>query len=381
MIKLHDAHSLHSIDWASKKDGAYVRDSFLPFFEKGVTAYIENVNTHLFLLEIDDLILPVTINNEEFDNSYVCSPYTHYVSYALEELWELKKPWLEKLLTYPIHLMGSWLRRTNMNKVIVVNNWMLSTNLYHAINEQQIEQITNVFVEKYPEHTILFRSLNNELYPTITQALSAVGYSKMMSRSIYLFDPKHYKEMNSKKRKDLLNDKSLLKKSKYEIITNDGLTKEDILQIFELYNQLYIRKYSRHNPMFTPDYLWNALNHHLFEIKAIKKGDTIDGVIAYFIRDGVMTTPILGYDTNSDQQQGLYRILSLLITMDSIEKDLICHCSAGAGEFKRNRGAKQEIEYSYVYYAHLPPNKQRVWKALRWILDTWIEPMARKHRF
>ncbi|KFN14984.1 hypothetical protein DJ94_3477 [Bacillus pseudomycoides] len=148
---------------------------------------------------------------------------------------------------------------------------MLSTNLYHSINKQQIEQITNLLVEKFPEHTILFRSLNSELYPTITQALSTVGYNKIMSRSVYLFNPKDYKKMNRKARKDLLNDKSLLKKSNYEIITNEELTKEDILQISELYNQLYIEKYSDHNPMFTPAYLWNALQHHLFEIKVIKK--------------------------------------------------------------------------------------------------------------
>ncbi len=89
---------------------------------------------------------------------------------------------------------GNWLRRTNINKVIVVNNWMLSTNLYHSINEQQIKQITKVLVEKFPEHTILFRSLNNKLYPATTEALSTVGYNKIMSRSIYLFDPKHYKK-------------------------------------------------------------------------------------------------------------------------------------------------------------------------------------------
>ncbi len=94
-----------------------------------------------------------------------------------------------------------------------------------------------------------------------------------------------------------------------------------------------------------------------------------------------MTTPILGYNTNSDQQQGLYRILSLLITMDSIEKGLICHCSAGAGEFKRNRGAIQQIEYSYVYNAHLPPRQQKVWKVLMWILNTYIEPMAKNIAF
>ena len=76
----------------------------------------------------------------------------------------------------------------------------------------------------------------------------------------------------SKNEKDLLNDKSLLEKSNYEIITNEELTKDDILQISQLYNQLYIEKYSAHNPMFTPAYLWNALQHRLFEIKAIKKG-------------------------------------------------------------------------------------------------------------
>lgn len=36
MIQLHDVHSLHSIDWESKKDGAYVRDSFLPFFKRAL---------------------------------------------------------------------------------------------------------------------------------------------------------------------------------------------------------------------------------------------------------------------------------------------------------------------------------------------------------
>ena len=89
MIQLHDVHSLHSIDWESKKmERMYEIVSCL--FQKGVTAFIENINTQLFLLEVDDLILPVTLNNAEFENSYVCSPYTHYISYALEELWELK---------------------------------------------------------------------------------------------------------------------------------------------------------------------------------------------------------------------------------------------------------------------------------------------------
>ena len=82
--------------------------------------------------------------------------------------------------------MGNWLRRTNINKVIVVNNWMLSTNLYHSINEQQIEQITKVLVEKFPEHTILFRSLNNKLYPATTEALSTVGYNNNVYTRLFM---------------------------------------------------------------------------------------------------------------------------------------------------------------------------------------------------
>ncbi|MGQ0423189.1 hypothetical protein ACT4US_37330, partial [Bacillus sp. HC-Mk] len=112
MIKLHDVHSLHNIDWATKQDGAYVRDSFVPLLQKDIKLFIKNIDTQLFLLEIDDLVLPITVNNKEFENSYVCSPYTHYISYAMEELWELKRPWLEKLLIYPIRLLGRWLRRT-----------------------------------------------------------------------------------------------------------------------------------------------------------------------------------------------------------------------------------------------------------------------------
>jgi hypothetical protein len=40
------------------------------------TSMIKNVDTKVEIFDIDGFQLPMTINNTEWDNSYVCSPYT-----------------------------------------------------------------------------------------------------------------------------------------------------------------------------------------------------------------------------------------------------------------------------------------------------------------
>ncbi|MCQ2409985.1 MAG: hypothetical protein MJ053_00100 [Elusimicrobiaceae bacterium] len=57
-----------------------------PFIEKGSRALIHNVDTEVWLAQIDDILLPVTKNTAQYENSYVCSLYTHYISYCKEEM-------------------------------------------------------------------------------------------------------------------------------------------------------------------------------------------------------------------------------------------------------------------------------------------------------
>ena len=52
------------------------------------------------------LVLPATVNDREYANSYVCSPYTGTISYPLEELAKLKSRSLRAALRVLIHGMA-----------------------------------------------------------------------------------------------------------------------------------------------------------------------------------------------------------------------------------------------------------------------------------
>ncbi|MBY0123847.1 hypothetical protein [Bacillus sp. S/N-304-OC-R1] len=378
MIRLHDKSTLEQIDWDSKRDGAYVRDYFSPILRNGVEHYIKNVRAEVYLLEIDNLVIPVTVNDKEFDTSYVCSPYTHYISYAKEELWELNMPRIEKPLSKVIDGIGFIFRQTSINKIVSVNNWFLSTNLYFPLSSKQIQRITAFLTERFPKHTIQFRSISKALYPEMFEGFERNSYQRIMSRSVYLFLPERFREISKKRKRDFYRDQALLENSPYKVVEG---TEEMIPWIKSHYEQLYIEKYSEHNPQFTLDFFKNLLDHQLMEFKLLKQNDSYDGVIGYFYRDGILTTPIFGYEMEKGQTNGLYRILSYLIASEVLEKDYIGHFSAGAGNFKRNRGALQEIEYTFFYNKHLPFRSRWIWSFLKRLMDSVVEPMARKMRF
>jgi hypothetical protein len=376
MVKLYDAKNIDSIEWSTKKDGHLIRNYFEILMKDGINKYIENIETEIYLLEIDDIILPISLNQKEFTNSYVVSPYTHYISYAKEELWELGNKRLEAFLSYIIEGIGFFLRKSNINKVVVVNNWLLSTNLYPSLTSDQIKKMTEFLTNHFPQHTILMRSINETLHNQMISSFNSEGYKRIMSRSIYLFDPSI--PLTKKQRKALNQDKKLLEKFNYQI---RDIQSGDFQKVEELYNQLYIDKYSINNPQFTEHFFKNAAIHNTLQFKLVLKEAKVIGVIGYFVRGGVLTTPILGYEIKREKEAGLYRVLSMLITKEIIDKNYMGHRSAGAGSFKRKRGSVQEIEYTYYYNKHLSFKSMLAWNSLKMIMDNVIEPLARKMRF
>jgi hypothetical protein len=257
-----------------------------------------------------------------------------------------------------------------------VNNWLLSTNLYPSLTSDQIKKMTEFLTNQFPQHTILMRSINETLHNQMIRSFNSEGYKRIMSRSIYLFDPKI--PLTKKQRKALNQDNKLLEKFDYQI---RDIHTDDYQNVEELYNQLYIDKYSKNNPQFTDHYFKNAALHNILQFKLVIKDTKVIGVIGYFVRDGVLTTPVLGYEIESEKGEGLYRVLSLLITKEIIDKNYMGHRSAGAGSFKRKRGSVQEIEYTYYYNKHLPLKSSLPWNSLKMIMDIVIEPLARKMRF
>ena len=165
--QLFDEHNLSTLSWPASEDGDYARRYLAPFMQHGPQAYIQNAHTTLQVLRVGDTLLPLTLNTYHPDNSYVCSPYTHYVSYAQEEFVNLKNPPVECLLRALFLPLAWYFRRSQLDNVVYVNNWLLSTNLYPVIAPDEATAALTFLVKRYPERAIVFRSVDNDHNPTL----------------------------------------------------------------------------------------------------------------------------------------------------------------------------------------------------------------------
>lgn len=381
MTALHLYDASDPIDWPDTPDGAYARRYLTPLMREGTRPYIANVATHMQALRVDDLLLPVSVNDAEYDNCYVCAPYNHYVTYAHEELKTLKEPLLETVLGGAIGGLGGFLRFGEVNKAVIVNNWLLSTNLYPPLTAPQIDRITTLLVARFPHHAVIFRSINTVEGDAVLSAFVDRGYTPVPSRQLYYQYPARQEFYNANDRKIWKKDLKLLAQSGYEVVDHDGLTVGDMPRLLDLYNQLYLDKYSLHNPQFTLKYLELALAERTLTLQALRKDGRIDGAIGYFSRNGAMTTPLFGYDLTLPQETGLYRMLSALTYQAAQAQDLLLNQSSGAANFKRSRGGRPNVEYSVVYERHLAPHRRMVWGTLAGLINGVAVPLMEKYKF
>ncbi|RAV19308.1 GNAT family N-acetyltransferase [Paenibacillus contaminans] len=365
-IKLYDAHTIDRLPWPDTEDGEYARRYLEPLVKQGTDVFIANVLTSFRVLLVDDIVLPVTVNEREYGNAYVCSPYTHYVTYAKQELVMLNSPLLERVLKPVLDTIGLLLKASRINKVVHVNNWLLSTNLYPALSAEQLEAATLFLARSFPRHAVVFRSVNGFTDRTLPGTFRNMGFTLAASRQIYLLDPADPSFMNSKARWLLKRDHALIAKNGYNEVQADELLPEDMPRIRELYNDLYLGKYSADNPQFTERFFRLTLERRTLNLTALRHRETgrIDAVLGYFYRNGVMTTPVFGYDTKLSLETGLYRMLSAMLIRIASENGRVLNESSGAAQFKRNRGAVAEMEYSAVYTRHLPFYRRLCWSFL-----------------
>ncbi|MEI2398965.1 GNAT family N-acetyltransferase [Paenibacillus phytohabitans] len=344
----YDRHSVDQLEWPDTEYGRYAREYITPLLERDTEYYISNVHTIVKVLTVDGIPVPVTVNDGNYDNSYVCSPYTHYVSYAREELALLNNRMLEGTLSIMLGGMGWLLRQGRFNRVIQVNNWLLSTNLYPALSASQLTDVLEYLRQAYPGYTIMYRSLSMETSGDLIGSLRGYGCKLVPSRQIYLL---HQNSAGSKARWLVKRDHSLLAKHGYTEVSPAEITPEDISRIVELYRLLYIDKYSAYNPQFTEAFIALALERGTLQIYGLRheQEGRLDAVLGFYERDGAMTAPLFGYDTALPQSVGLYRMLSAVLIGLAGSRGLLLHESSGVGQFKRNRGAVAAIEFSAVY--------------------------------
>lgn len=344
-------------------------------------ALIGNVSAAMALLDTGRHQFPVSITHgtEPADNCYVVSPQTAYSGYAREELKRLNRPWLAWPLLWLTQGVDHLLRAAKVDRLVQVNNWLLSTNLYPADwDGSDLPAITDLLRRQFPDHGFGFRSLNDFSNLELRQRLQALGYLAIPSRQVYLFDGRDGAQSAFLRRHNTRLDATLLRRSPYTVVCGEQLQAADFQRIEQLYNLLYLDKYCTLNPHYSAQWIQRGHAEGWLELRALRSPEgRIDGAVGWFANHTLISAPIVGYDTALPQRSGLYRQLTQLCLQQAVARRQVLNFSSGAAAFKRLRGGQPYIEYSLVQVAHLPLGRRLVWRLLSLLLTRIGVPLMR----
>jgi len=342
-----------SLDPASRYIASFVRN--------GPPSYVDNANVQMRALMIDRKVLPLVISERVDGNSNVCSAYAHYFEYALQELAKRYRRALFGLK--PLRsLLGTVLRSGSIDRIVFVNNWLLTTNPSHGLSAAQIAALTAYLRQRYPDSAIVFRSVNPLADRVGLDALRTNRYRLIPSRRVYMLDTGSQRYLERSNTRD---DLRRLRQTSYSIVSCPESLAPHASRIASLYRELYLGKYSLLNPQFNTDFISLTLNERFFTYRALIEDCRVDAFISYFERDGVMTGSLLGYDRQRPRNLGLYRLAFALMIAEAAKRKSLLNISAGGGDFKMLRGAVRVQECDAVYDRHLPARRRLLWAGIQ----------------
>ncbi|HVD97856.1 MAG TPA: hypothetical protein VNB90_06595 [Cytophagaceae bacterium] len=340
---------------------------------------IANVQTEVKIVSIaDKWFLPVTINNTEWENSYVCSPYTAFITYSREELdRNVKNLLLRKLIHALLYFCAGWFKRKQLNKVIHVNNFLFSTNPYPDWMGTHLPHLTDFLTAQYPDHAIVFRSLNEGQHTMLMKEFEQAGYLLSASRQVYLF---HRRAQTFSRHRNVKLDRRKVRQNGLQWIGPEAMGGY-LEQARLLYNKLYLEKYSPLNPQYNLLFFQEAYQSGMIRFYGyIDKQQTLKAFSGIFESETTITSPLVGYDTSAPQKEELYIHASQLVFKQMLETDQVLNLSSGAASFKRLRGGQPHIEYSAIYCKHLPKDRQRLFRILKFITNKIGVPILKKYK-
>jgi hypothetical protein len=350
---------------------------FAPVLEHGPAWCAPNLVTTMAFLRVDGIEVPLTVNEAEWDNSWICSPYTHYATYAREEIDRATGRLTSAAAGALLGGLGAWFRRSDLNRAVMVNNWLLSTNPWPRWKPRNLPGVLDALSNRWPDHAIVFRSLNEKESEPLLRALEAAGARIVPSRQVWWYEAGSEAVARSP---EFRKDARLLRRGDLEMVPSEALGAHDFTALTALYEDLYLEKYSRHNPRFSAAWLQHLHREGLARFTALRNGSGhFVGVEACTELQGVLTSPVVGYDTSLPKALGLYRRLAVVPVLEARRRGIPLNLSAGVGRFKALRGGEPVMEYLAVHDRHLPASRRMPWSCIDWISSRILAPHVRRH--
>jgi hypothetical protein len=358
------------------RDGSVAGRYAAALAREGVPALVANAASRPMLLRLGEHSLPVTVDDGGYGRSYVSSPHSAYVLYAREEMDLVGMKRGRFAARAAIGVLDGLLRAVRINRAVHLDNWLLSTNLHGDWDGVGLPEARELLARQFPDHFLILRSLDAWASPGLLEAARADGWILLPSRQVWVVDDP---AREWRPRNHTVRDRRALAKSGLTVETPTLINAADADRIAELYDMLYVGRYSGLNPLFTPRFITLTQEIGMLHYRVARDGSgRIMAAAGVLARNGVMTPPVVGYDTSRPREEALYRIASYLYSDWAMEHGMALHGSAGAGEFKRNRGSCGVIEYMAVHADHLSPGRRAVVRGLSQVLERYAVPMMQK---
>jgi hypothetical protein len=258
------------------------------------------------------------------------------------------------------HLVEGFARLIRLDDAVYAGHDLLTTSLY-----DQPPPLT-----PHPGKATIVRSLNPRHHAALLDGQATLW----PVRVVWLIDDPARDWLP---RRDVRRDRKALADSGLRRGHYTALTDAQLDQVMALYRRLYIGRYSRYNPDYRPDYIETMLADGRLEILTLEREGEIAGFCAIHCKANVLSVPMLGYNDRLPCGDTLYRMVMVLPVEMAMTRGLSVNLSAGAGRFKRHRGASPHVEYMLILDDHLPRLKRFAYRTIGRLLSAF-EPQLIK---
>lgn len=364
-ITLYTQKNIDQLTWENYLDGLGFKQLFEPIIKEGIAAFVANARVEMGLIAIDNQLIPFTIGNRKMpaSSTYLVSVISQYIRYSNLELQhsDAYSKGQKIVLSWASTLAEKVMTVVGADRTIMVNNWLVSTNLYSELPVEKMGVLKRVLQQNFPQHAIVFKSITAGVNDALANALLHQDFMPIASRQVYLLDPT---TEEYKKKRPFQQDSKAWQKETTLLWDEIPLQQHEVPLVRHFYHKLYLEKYSVFNPDYSDSFIWNAHQSGLMHFQCLREGDKLLAVQGIASRNHVVTTPFIGYDYAQPVSRGLYRYMNVKLTQTALDEKAILNMSSGAAPFKKQRGGVGTYEYNYVFAAHLGFFQRNFWKLM-----------------
>jgi len=256
-----------------------------------------------------------------------------------------------------------------VDSAAIVNNALLSVSPVGPSQLEDLGSAVAMAAGTWPGRIVAARGIVADAAAVRRTAARAGGFA-LPNRVSYVFD------MSSGQLPDKINaarDAAQLRKAGLTIVDHEDFSAADVREAHAQYTAVYIARHGGRNPRFTTAFFDAVHARAAADFFGLKQDGVLVAFVALREHGDFISVPLIGYRTDADKKLGLYRQIFALALRAGAERKAAVNFGAGAGHFKKLRGAAAAIEYMIL----VPPQTTWSGRGLDVVLRASEKPLHR----